>query len=158
MNAIENGGEIGSGAATGIEDADGGTGEAERLVEFGAEKMIDALDHVADDFFWGVPDAELLAQFGVEGFEEGLVEVGDGFFFTEDFEESGLNAVEGFSGEVENFLKLDRIQGSGVGYFSEELAEDGDAQVEGGDAPVETAPGSRFSGTRRQRIQAEKIP
>jgi hypothetical protein len=47
--------------------------------------MVDALDHVADDFFRGIPDAEVLAEFGVEGFEEGLVKVGDGFFFTEEF-------------------------------------------------------------------------
>src|SRR5450631_2667448 len=129
MDAMQDGGEIGSRAATGIENADGGTGEAEGLIEFGAEKMIDALDHVADDFFRRVPDAEILAQFWVESFEKRLVKIGDCFLFTEGFEESGLNAVEGFSGEVEDFLKLDGIQRSGVGYFSEELAQDGDAQV-----------------------------
>ena len=127
MDAMQNGGEIGSGAATGVENADGGTGEAEGLIELGAEKMIDALDHVADDFFGGVPDAKFLAQLGVEGFKEGLVEVGNRFVFAEGFEEGRLNAVEGFSGEVENLLKLDGIQRSGVGYFAKELAEDGNA-------------------------------
>ena len=129
------------------------------MIEFGAEQMVNALDHVADDLFGGVPDAEVFAEFGVEGFKEWLVEVRDRFFFAEDFEEGGLHAVEGFSGEVENLLKLDGIQGSGVGYLSKEFAEDGDAQVEGGDAPVEAGSGVReFSGVRRQRIQAEKIP
>src|SRR5450631_3505354 len=118
MDAMQDGGEIGSRAATGIENADGGAGEAEGLIEFGAKKMIDALDHVTDDFFGGVPDAEILAKLGVESFEERLVKVGDGFFFAEDFEEGGLNAVEGFAGEVENFLNLNGIQGSGVGYFA----------------------------------------
>src|SRR5450755_4889110 len=103
--------------------------------------MIDALDHVAHDFFRGVPDAEVLAQLGIEGFEEGLVKVGDGFFFAKDFEEGGLQAVEGFSGEIENFLKLDGIQGAGIGYFSKEFAEDENAQVVGGDAPVEAGAG-----------------
>ena len=39
---------------------------------------------------------------GVEGFEERLVEVGDGVFFAEGIEEGGLDAVEGFAGEVED--------------------------------------------------------
>jgi hypothetical protein len=104
MDTVEDGREIGSGAATGIKNADGRAGEAEGLIKLGTKKMIDALDHVSDDFFGGVPDAKILAQFGIEGFEEGLVEICDRFFFAEDFKERGLNAVEGFSGEVEDFL------------------------------------------------------
>ncbi len=64
-------------------------------MELGAEKMVDALDHVADDFARGVPDAELLAELRVEGFEEGLVEVIDGVFVVEGGEEGRLDAVEG---------------------------------------------------------------
>ena len=107
------------------------------MVELGAKKMVDAFDHVVDDFFGGVPDAEFLAQVGVEGFEEGLVEVGDRFFFAEDFEECGLHAVESFSGEIENLLKLDGIQRSGIGHLAEEFAQNGNAKVVSGDAPVE---------------------
>ncbi len=58
--------------------------------------MIDALDHVADDFARGVPNAKLLAEFGVEGLEERLVEILHRLFFTEGGEEVGLDAVEGF--------------------------------------------------------------
>jgi len=87
----------------------------------------------------GYPDAEVLAKLGVESFEEGLVEVGDRFFFAESIEEGGLDAVKGFSGKVEDFLKLDGVQGSRVGYFSKELAQDGNTQVVSGDAPVEAS-------------------
>jgi hypothetical protein len=51
---MEDGGEVGSGTAAGVEDADGGAGQAEGLVELGAQKMVNALDHVLDDLFGGV--------------------------------------------------------------------------------------------------------
>src|SRR5216684_4283702 len=120
---MQDGGEIRSSAAAGIKDADGGAGEAEGLIEFGAKKPIDAFDHVANDFFWGIPDSKLLAQRRVERFKKGLIEVGDGFVFTEDLKEGGLDTVECLAGEVENLLKLDGIQRSGVGYFAKEFAE-----------------------------------
>ena len=141
VNAMEDGGEIGSGAAAGVEDADGGTGEAERLIELGAEEMIDALNHVLDDFLGRVPDAEVFAELGVESFKKWLVEVGDGFVFAEGIEEGGLYAVEGFSGEVENSLKLGRVEGAGLGDFSEEFAEHGYTQIIGSQAPVEQCSG-----------------
>src|ERR1019366_8311563 len=124
-----------------VEDTDGGACEAEFLIELRAKKMVYALDHVLNDFFWRVPDAEFLPKVRVEFFKERLVEVGDGFVFTEGFKESRLHAVESFAREVENLLKLDGIQRPRVGYFAKEFAEDGDAQVVGGDAPVETGAG-----------------
>ncbi len=127
MNAMQNGGEIGSSAATGVENADGGACEAKWLIEVNTEKMVNALDHVPNDFFWGIPDAKFLAKVRVESFKERLVEVGNRFVFTEGFKKGRLNAVEGLAGEVENLLKLDGIQRPRVGYLTKELAEDGDA-------------------------------
>ena len=50
VDAMQDVDEIGSGAAAGVEHANGGAGEAEGSIELGAEQVIDALDHVADDF------------------------------------------------------------------------------------------------------------
>ena len=102
--AIEPGavGDEGDDALTIGVGGDAAFGDAVGLVELGAEQVVDALDHILDDFARGVPDAELLAELGVEGFEEGLVEVGDGFFALEDVKEVGLDAVEGFAGELKN--------------------------------------------------------
>ena len=138
---MEDGGEIGSGAAAGVEDADGGAGKAEGLIELGAEEMIDALDHVLDDFFGRVPDAEVFAELGIEGFKKRLVEVGDGLVFAEGIEECGLDAVEGFSGEIEHFLKLDGVERAGLGDLAEELAKDGNAEIVGGETPIEVRAG-----------------
>src|ERR1019366_9849150 len=102
MNTVQDGGEIGSSAAAGVEDTDGGAGEAECLIELRAKKMVYAVDHVLDDFFWCVPDAEFLPKVRVEFFKERLVEVGDSFVFPEDVKESRLHAVESFAREVEN--------------------------------------------------------
>lgn len=44
VDALEDGGEVGSGAAAGVEDADVRGGEAERLVELSAEELVDTLD------------------------------------------------------------------------------------------------------------------
>ncbi len=101
--------------------------------------MVDALDHVANDFAWGVPDAELLAEFRIEGFEEGLVEILDGIYFAEGGEEAGLDAVERVSGVVEDFGDLDGVERAGFGDGVEEGAKDGDAEVFGGETPVEDA-------------------
>ena len=132
----------------GSSTADGGAGEAEGFIEFGAQEMVDALDHVADDFAGGVPDAEFLAKFGVEGFKERLVEVADGVFFAEGVEEGRLDAVEGFGGVVENFRDLNGIQRAGVGDGVKERAQDGDAEVVGGETPVEDARcGQKFGRT-----------
>ena len=75
--------------------------------------MVNALDHVPNDFFWGIPDTKFLAKVRVESFKERLVEVGNRFVFTEGFKKGRLNAVEGLAGEVENLLKLDGIQRPG---------------------------------------------
>lgn len=99
--------------------------------------MVDALDHVLDYFTRGVPDAELFAQLRVEGFEEGLVEVGDGFLALEDVEETGLDAVEGFSGQFKYLRELDGIEVMPVGDFAEELTQDGNFEVVVGKLPVE---------------------
>jgi hypothetical protein len=148
---MQNGCEIGASTTAGIEDTDGGAGEAEWLIEFGAKKMVYAFDHVSDDFFWGVPDSEFLAKIGVEGLQEGLVKVGDRFIFAKVFKERRLNPVEGITGKVENLLKLDGIQCSRVRYFAEELSEDWDAKVVGGNAPVETGAGrAGFGGATPQ--------
>ena len=87
--------------------------------------------------FGRVPDAKVLAKSGIEGFKEGLVEVGNGFIFTEGIEEGGLDAVERFASEVEYLLELDGIERAGLGHLAKELAKDRDAQIIGGDAPVE---------------------
>jgi len=127
MNALEDGDKVCSCAAAGIEDADAGRGEAERLVKFGAEEMIDALDHVVDDLAWRVPDAQLLAELWVEGFKEGLVEVVDSIFFSERCEEDGLDAVERVASEVEYFGQRGGVEAAGFGDGIEELPENGDA-------------------------------
>jgi hypothetical protein len=137
MDAMEDGGEIGSGATAGVEYADGGTGEAEGLIELGAEEMIDALDHVFDDWLGRVPDAEVLAELGIEGFKKGLVEVGNGLVFAEGIEEGWLDAVEGFSGEVKYLLELDGVERPGFGDLAEKLAKDGNTEIVGGEAPIE---------------------
>ncbi len=99
--------------------------------------MVDALDHVLDDFTRGVPDAELLAQLRVEGFEEGLVEVGDGFLALEDVEETALDAVECFAGELEYLRELDGVEVMAIGDLTEELPQDRDFKVVVGKLPVE---------------------
>ena len=139
LDAVEDFDEIGSGAAARVEHLHVGAGEAEGFVQFGAQEMIDALHHVADDFARGVPDAEFLAQLGIEGFKEGLVEVLDGVFLAEGCEEVALNAVEGVGGVVEDFGDLDGVQRAGLGDGVEEGAENGDAEVLGGETPVEDA-------------------
>src|SRR5580704_15036359 len=106
--------------------------------------MVDPLDHILNDFFWRVPDPEFFAELRVEGFKERLVEVGYGFFFTEDVEEARLNAVESFASEIQDLLKLDGIQRSGIGHFAEELAQDRNTQVMGGNPPVEAGAGQKF--------------
>jgi hypothetical protein len=136
---MEDGSEIGSGPAAGVEDADGGAGQAQGLLELGAEQMVNAGNHILDDFFGGVPDAEVLAELGIEGFKKGLVEVGDGLVFAEGIEECGLNAVEGFSCQIENFLELDGVECSWFRDLAEELAENGDAEIVGGEAPIEVS-------------------
>jgi hypothetical protein len=40
--------------------------------------MIDALDHVVDDFVRGVPDAEVFAELRIKSFQKRLGEVRDG--------------------------------------------------------------------------------
>jgi len=141
VDAVEDGGEIGSGAAAGIEDADGGASETEGLVEVGAQKLVNALDHVFDDLPGGVPDTEVFAELGIECFEKRLVEVGNCFVFAEGVEECGLDAVERFSGEVENLLELCGVESAGVGDLAEKLAEDRDAEIVGGEAPVKARAG-----------------
>jgi hypothetical protein len=137
MDAMEDGCEIGSGPTAGIENADGGAGEAKGLIELSAEETIDALDHVFDDWLGRVPDAEVFAELGIEGFKKGLVEVGDGLVFAECIEEGGLDAVEGFSGEMEDLLKLDGVESAEFRDLAEKLAKDGDAEIVGGETPVE---------------------
>ena len=73
----------------------------------------------------------------VEGFEEGLVEVGDGFFALEDVKETGLDAVEGFAGELEDFGELDGVEMAAIGDFAEEFTEDGDLEVVVCEPPIE---------------------
>src|SRR5208282_881028 len=116
--------------------------------------MINALDHVLDDFFRGIPDTKFFAKVGVESFQEGLVEVGNGFVFTEGIKERGLNAVERFTGEVENLLKLDGIQRPRVGHLAKEFPEDWDTEVVGGDAPVEARTGR---GLRERKRRATRL-
>ncbi len=106
-------------------------------MEFGAEKMVDALDHVADDFPRGVPDAEFLAQLGIEGFEEGLIKVLDGVFLTEGCEEVRLNPVEGVGAVIEDFGDLYGVQRAAFGHSVKECAKDGDTQVIGRETPIE---------------------
>jgi hypothetical protein len=143
---MENSSEIGSGTAAGVEDADSGAGQAERLVEVGAEKMVNAGNHILDDLFGGVPDAEILAELRIEGFKKWLVEVGDGFVFAEGIEKGGLDAVESFTGEIEHLLELDGVKRAGFGDLAEELAEDRDAEIVGGEAPIETCAGGTALG------------
>jgi hypothetical protein len=142
MDAMKDGSEIGSGSAARIEDADGGTGQAEGLVELGAEEMVNASNHILDDFFRGIPDAEILAELGIEGFKEWLVEVGDCIIFTKSIEEGGLHAIEGFTGEIENFLQLEGVKRAGFRDFTEELAEHGDTEIVGGESPIEMRAGN----------------
>ncbi len=154
LNAVKYFDEIGSGAAARVEHLHVGAGEPERLVKLGAQEMIDALNHVADDFARGVPDPEFLAQLWIEGFKEGLVEVLDGVFLTEGCEEVALDAVEGVGGVVEDLGDLDGVQRSGLGDGVEERAENGDAEVFGGETPVEDSVVrgiSRASGARESR-------
>jgi hypothetical protein len=108
--------------------------------------MVNAGDHILDDFFGCVPDAEVLTQLGIEGFKEGLVEVSNGFVFAKSCEKSGLNAVEGFSGEIEHLLELDGVESAGVGDFAEEFAEDRDPKIVCRNAPVEASIGNAALG------------
>ena len=146
LDAVEDFDEVGSGAAARVEHLHVGAGETEGFVKFGAQEMVDALDHVADDFARGVPDAEFLAQLGIEGFKEGLVEVLDGVFLTEGCEEVPLHTVEGVGGVVEDFGDLDGVQRSGFGDGVKEGAENGDAEVLGGETPVEDSVVRRIVG------------
>ena len=104
--------------------------------------MVNTLDHVADDLAWGVPDTELLAELGVEGFEEGLIKVVDGVGFVESSKEAGLDTVEGVGGMIEDLDDLDGVECPALGDGVEELAEDGDSEVVGGETPVEGSAGS----------------
>jgi hypothetical protein len=137
MDAMKDGSEIGSSAAARIEDADSGTGKAEGLIELGAEKLINSLNHILHDFFRRIPNAKFLAEDGIKGFKEGLIKIGDGFIFAESIEKGGLNAIEGFTGEIENFLQLEGVKRAGFRNLAEELAEYGDAEIVGGEAPIE---------------------
>jgi hypothetical protein len=101
--------------------------------------MVNAGHHILDDFFGGVPDAEVFAELWIESFEKWLVEVGDGFVFAEGIEKSGLNAVEGFTGEIEYLLELDGVECSWFRDLAEELAKNGDAEIMGCYAPIESS-------------------
>ena len=102
-----------------------------------AEEMVDALDHIIDNFLGRVPDAKIFAKLGIEGFEKGLVEVGNGLVFAECVEEGWLDAIERFSSEIENLLKLDGVERAGLGDLAEKLAKDGNAEIVGREAPIE---------------------
>ena len=58
-----------------------GLARPERLVELGAQQLIDALDHIVHDLGGRVPDAEVFAQLGIEGFQKGLVKIRHGLVF-----------------------------------------------------------------------------
>ena len=60
FDAVEDFDEVRSGAAAWVEYLHVGTGQTERFVEFSAQEVVHALDHVADDFARGIPDAEFL--------------------------------------------------------------------------------------------------
>ena len=128
----------GAGTAAGVEHVDALVGESFGDVEAVAEGLVDAGDHVADDFAWGVPDAELFAEVRVEGFEEGFVEVLDGFAFAEAFEELiAVDAVEGGFGPVEDVGEVEAFEPAGVGEVVEEHTQDGRAQAVSGVPPAE---------------------
>ena len=136
--------QIGPGAAAGIEDDDGGIGEAIGQVEIFPQGGIDAADHVADDFRRGVPDAEVFAQLGIELGEEGFVEILDGIAHVVSGEEAGaVHAGEAFLGPVEDFLQVEGADLPAVGELDEEGAEDGQAEVLGGEPPLEAVAGFR---------------
>jgi hypothetical protein len=131
--------KVSSGAAARIEHLHVGAGETERFMKLSAQEVIYTFDHVADNFARGIPDAEFFTQLRIEGFKEWLVEVLDSVFFTEGCEEVALDAVECVGGVVEDFGDLDRVERSGFGDGVEESAEDGDAEIFGGETPVEVA-------------------
>jgi hypothetical protein len=151
--------DVSSGAAAGIEHDDAGIGEAIREVEIFPQGGIDAADHVADDLRRGVPDAEVLAQLGIELGEEGLVEVLDGLAHVVTGEEAGaVHAGEALLGPVEDFLQ---IEGADFFHIARELdeegAQDGQAEVLGGEPPLEAVAGFwgalHARGPRRRRCR-----
>ena len=75
--------EVGTGAATGIENVHVRVREAVWKIQFLAEDSIDASDHVLNDFGRGIPDAELLTEFRIVGLEKRFVEILDGVGFLE---------------------------------------------------------------------------
>jgi hypothetical protein len=72
-----------------------------------AKELVNALDHVLHDLFRRVPDAKVLPELRIKCFKEGLVEICDGFIFAEGIEKGRLYAVEGFTGEIKDFLQME---------------------------------------------------
>lgn len=52
-------------------------------------------------------------------------------------ENGAVDAVENGGGPVEDFGEVELVELGGVGDFVEEFLEDGDAEMVGGEAPVE---------------------
>ena len=147
-DAPEHLGEIGAGAAAGVEDVDVVGGQAVGDAQVVAQRAVDAGDHVADDLGGGVPDAELLAQVRVERFEEGLVEVGYGLALAEAGEERRpVHPVERRRRPVEHLDEAERLQPPGVGELLEQRPQHRSAQVPDRFAPVEAFSGGAGRGT-----------
>ena len=135
--------EEGPGAAAGVEDDDAGIGETVGQSKIFPERLVHAADHVTDDLGRGIPDAEVFAQLGIELGEEGLVEILHGLAHVVAGEEAGaVHAGEAFLRPIKDFFE---IQGADFfripGKLDEERAQDRQAEVLGGEPPLETVAG-----------------
>jgi hypothetical protein len=72
------------------------------------------------------------------------------------FRKKWLDTIKSFSSQVENFLKLKRVECSWVSDLAEELAEDRDAEIVGGGAPVKARAGyAAFRGAMPEHPSGE---
>ena len=151
-DAAQHFGQIGPGAAAGIEDIDVLRCQPLGDVEIVPKRLVHAGDHVADNFRRRVPDTELLAQFGIKGFQERLVEIRDRLAFVETREKRlSFDAVKRGGRPVEDLHEAERLQSSRLRQLLAQGGKDGRSQVPYGGAPVEPA-GCRFAVEQRSCI------
>ena len=110
-DAAQHFGEIGPGAAAGVEHIDVFRRQPLGDIQVVLQRPVDPRDHVADHFRRRVPDPELLAQLGIEGFEERLVEIGHRLAFVEAREERfPVNPAERGGGPVQHLDESERLE------------------------------------------------
>jgi hypothetical protein len=128
-NQIKRFDQEGPGSAAGIEDIDARVSKTVSDAEFLAQRRIDAVDHVANDFGRRIPNAEILPQRRVEGCQERLIEILDSELVIERRKERGaIDAIERGTCPAENLDKTKRAETARRRHLFEQIADHGDMQ------------------------------